>query len=187
MLNHLVTPEYKLFIQKKVFCGPACLQMILDRHGIRVDQEQLAYDVGLRITAGDEDKYSFPFSQLPEDDERIGLVLADFEGEQLQTVLRKYQLRSQTHLIGSIKDPERFLCRNIQEDNDVIANFWVDNGKHYGHFVLVSGYNNQTKEVNILDPLYDVKNRYGLSLDTLVKGMSSQWTGRERGFAVIGD
>ena len=187
MSDYLVTPAYKVLFQKKSLCGPACLQMVLFRRGEGelVDQEQLAYDAGLRIATGDEDKYSLPFASLPTDDGRMGMILPDFDGEQVQTLLARYNLKSKAHPINSIDDVESFLTTNIQKDNELLANFWVDNGREHGHFVLVSGYNDNGKIVGIVDPLFDVQNHYGMPLDKLVEGMSSKWTGRERGFVVI--
>lgn len=188
MENYKVQSQYKLLIQKKSFCGPACIQMALFRRGIWADQEQLAYDIGLRITEGDEDKYSFSFETLPEGDERIGIMLNEFDNKKLKAVLKKHKLKSEVCPISSINDTSKFLIKNITENNDVIANLWLKfPDGDCGHFTLVSEYNSETEEVTLCDPLYNVKNRWSIDLKDLVESMSSKWTGTERGFAVIKD
>gem|GEM_PF-2773685 len=44
-MKYFVNPPYKHLTQMKSLCGATSLQMILMRHGIRKDQEQLALDM----------------------------------------------------------------------------------------------------------------------------------------------
>jgi hypothetical protein len=66
--------------QEKNLCGPTCLQMVLFRKGVWVDQEALAARIGLRIDENDRDLYNFPLKAAPSDDlSCLGIKLTDHD------------------------------------------------------------------------------------------------------------
>jgi len=182
-----IQPKYKHLTQKKNFCGIACVQMILFRRDFWVDQELLAYKLGAKIDEKDRDLYRFSFKELPSDNPDIGIRIMDFKKKKVKNFFQKYKLRVEVHLISEIDNVENFIIMNLKNNNDVIINFWWKPIKDidFGHHVLLSGFDTKSKIVTACDPSPQNKSFWKVELNKLIKGMSSKWTGYERGFIVI--
>jgi hypothetical protein len=182
-----VKPGYRHLVQKRNFCGPACIQMALFRKGKWVDQETLAYDLGVKVDEKDKGIYTLPFKTLKSNDPRIGIVIADFRNERIIKDLRKCGIVPEVFLISEIESPEDFLEGKIKEGNDIIVNFWWKpiNGIEFGHFVLLSEYDTDRKELTVCDPNPGGRSFWKVGLDKILEGMSPEFTGKERGFVII--
>lgn len=181
-----VNPPYKHFLQKRQFCGPACIQMILFRRGFKIDQERLAYNLGVLVDKKDSKHYYLKFKTAPTGDSRIGIMLKDFGKPRVKKVLGKYGLKVKVFKLSKIKNVGKFLADNIKSNKDVIMNFWwkpID-GTEWGHHVLLSKFYTKKRVVTVCDPGEKTKS-WSIKLDKLIEGMSSKFDGNERGFAVI--
>jgi len=182
-----INPPYKHLTQRKDFCGPACVQMVLLRRGIQVDQEATACEIGTRIDERDKNLYHLPLETLPAGDHRVGTWLGDFAKEKAQGFFKKHGLAVEVRRIGEIENPGAFIAENIDDDNDMILNFWWKpiNDQEWGHFVLLSGFDPETGMVTLCDPSYMQKSFWDIRLDKIVEAMDKKWTTTERGFAVV--
>lgn len=182
-----INPPYKHLVQKKNLCGSACIQMILFRHGVWIEQEELAYKLGTKINGKDADLYLMPFRKASDGSSKIGMKLKDFNKPKIKNALKKYRFNIGIHRISTVKSPEKFFIKNLKENNDVIINFWWKpiNGVDFGHYVLLSEFNTVTKKIKVCDPGQNKRSFWEVRLDKLVKGMNKKFDGNERGFLVV--
>lgn len=179
--------KYKHLVQKKNFCGPTCIQMVLFRRGIWLEQERIASDLGVCIDENDKNLYENDFKAFASDNERVGILLVDFLDESRKKILNEYGLDSEVVLVSQIKDVGKFLSEKLQEDTDIIANFWLKpiKGENFGHFVLIEDYDSEKKKVKLCDPNFESISRWECELSRMVEGMSKKWTGTERGLLLL--
>ena len=182
-----IKPGYRHLVQKRNFCGPACIQMALFRRGRWVDQEALAHDLGVKVDEKDKGLYTLPFRALKSNDPGIGIVIADFRSESIIKNLRKHGIAPEVLLISEIESPEDFLEGKMKEGDDIIVNFWWKpiNGIEFGHFVLLSEYDTDRKELTVCDPGPGSRSFWKVGLGRIVECMGPEFTGRERGFVII--
>ena len=175
---------YKHLSQKKNFCGPACVQMVLFKRDSWLDQEEIAHALDVHIAKEDQHLYTLPF-KLATKEEQLGVDILDFNKQDVKDFFKRFNLTCEAHLISNIKNAAEFITTNLKQCNDVMANFWwiPIKDKDFGHFVLITELKNDI--VTICDPSYEQKSVWKCELSKLVKGMSSEWTGKERGFVVI--
>ncbi|MFC1741167.1 C39 family peptidase [Nanoarchaeota archaeon] len=188
MVSTVEGQRYHSIKQKKNLCGPTCLQMILFRWGVWMDQEALAARIGLRIDEDDRQLYMLPLETAPKDNlSMLGIKLTEFNDSKAKEALEDHSMMPQVHLIRDIDNPHQFLIDNLDADHDIMANFWWGpiNGKQNGHYVLVCSYDPETKEVTICDPSTEEKNYQKYDLQKLVDAMHPRWNGEERGFLVV--
>ena len=186
-MNHIQKPRYKHLLQKKSFCSATCVQMALLRRNVWVDQELLAQEIGIRISEEDAPLYVKKFDTLPKDDENIGFRLEEFEEKRTKEVLKTLYLKPKVHKYSEVENVEEFLIGHIDHGRDVILNIWWEplTKRKHGHFVLVSEYDDEKKELLVCDPHYASKNEWTMSLEDLKESMDKKWDGNERGFAVL--
>ncbi len=181
----LLSP-YKHLVQKPCFCGPACIQMILFRRGIWVEQEKIGQKCGAKILPKDSKKFSRKILTT-RNSKGTGIWLTEFAKPKIVKFLKKYKLKPKVFLVGELENPVELIEKNLRNNNDIIANFWWKpiNDVDYGHFVLVSEFDEKTKTLTICDPWYASKSFWKIKLSKLLKGMTKEFDGRERGFVVV--
>lgn len=182
-----IKPGYKHLIQKRNFCGPACLQMILLRRGIWYEQEPLSYKLDAKIDRKEKDMYLLPFKKMPSGDSRIGLKIKEFNGKTIKNFLKKFDLEAEVYLISQIKNLSGFIVKNIKEKNDIMINYWVKilSGKDSGHYVLLSEFDRKNNILTVCDPSPTGRAFWKVGLGKIKRAMSSKWDGNERGFVII--
>lgn len=177
--------NYKHLVEKPNLCGPACIQMILLRRGVWMDQEEIAKEVDTKVSKKDLDKYKIKLKTTA-DKNKLGVSLKDFKNKEIKQFFKKNNLEANVFSISEIKNIKEFIEDNLKKGNDVIANFWMkhfDKKKNWGHFSLISYLNGNT--VTIIDPEPTNKSEWKTQITELTKAMSKQFDGRERGFIVI--
>lgn len=184
-----ISPHYKRLIQMKIFCGPACVQMILFRRGIWIEQELLAYKISAKIDKKGKNLYVLPFKKLPSSDSRSGLEnIKHFKKIKVKNFFEKYNLKVEVYPISKIEFIDDFIIKNLKNNNDIIVNFWwkpLIKNKNWGHYVLISEFDTKTKMMTVCDPSYNSKGFWKIKLNKIIKGMTTQFDGNERGFVVI--
>ncbi len=162
--------------------------MILFRRGFKVDQEQLAYMLGTFVDEKDKKHYSLKFKTAKTGDSRIGIILKDFGKPKVKRILAKYRLKVKVFRISQIKNLDKLLKNNIKFNKDTIINFWwkpID-GTDWGHHVLLQKFDTKKRRITVCDPGSRKNKTWPISLKKLVKCMSPEFDGNERGFVVIG-
>jgi hypothetical protein len=182
-----VSPTYKPLVQKPNFCAPVCLQMVLFRRGVWENQEDLAFDLGVRIKNENRHKYSRPFQAVEAAHPDLGLNLEEWESKRVKLVLERLGLCAEVFPLEKVRDIEKFIEENWKHDRDIMINFTflpIDNRRIF-HYVLIVGYDTETKNVVVCDPYPDNKSVWEMPLMTMQRSMSDEWDGRERGFVVF--
>jgi hypothetical protein len=177
-----IDPPYKHLTQKSSFCGPASLQMVLFRRGIWVEQEELAKKLGTRIRNKNQDKYLLDFEI---NDNDAGLNLLEFN--QFGSILKEYGLKAEVILHSKIEDLRKLIENNLENGNDIMVNLHrgiYDPQKNWGHFCLVNSIEND--QIEICDPSYEEKSYWKTSIKELMKAMSKEVDGKERGLVMLG-
>ncbi len=189
MMIYKQAPSYERLIQMQSCCWPTCIQMILFRHWIRIDQEQLAYDLWLVIEENNKPYYTLPFKVVPQWDLTHWLKFSRFEGEQIRGVLESFWFKSIVVYYSQFWDFERLIIENISKNNDIIVNFrveWInDNGKPRWHFVVLSSYDSVNRIVTVCDPTSKSPKYREVEVDKLKESMSSKRNWEERWIIII--
>ena len=178
---------YKHLLQKPSMCGPACIQMVLLRKGMWMDQEEIAEKVNARIFADQKDFFSKKL-RITKDDIEVGIRLREFGEERIRNFFKnlKPSLKTEIFQVSEIKEVKDFIKENLNKNNDIIANIhmrYFDKKRKFGHFVLVSEIKGD--RVTLCDPSPNSQNLWITTIDKLVKSMSKKIDGLERGFAII--
>lgn len=177
---------YKHLVQKLSLCGPTCLQMVLFRRGIWIEQEQIAKEIGVKVPESASKTYH---TQLPigQNLDELGISLIDFKSQKIHDFFAKHQipLRATVYFTGEISDPADFITKHLQAGHDIMVNFWMGYFKddQKGHYGLISGLNGDT--VTICDPWLENKSFWETDLQVLIKTMTKEFDGEERGFVVF--
>lgn len=176
---------YKHLVEKPNLCGSACIQMILLRRGMWIDQEQIAKSVDTKIPKKDLDKYKIKL-KTTENKDKFGISFKDFKGKRIKNFLAKQNLKTRIFYISEIKDVKLFVEDNLIKGSDIIANFYMrhfDKSKDWGHFSLIASVKNNN--LTIVDPEPSNKSEWQTGINKLSQAMGEQFDGRERGFIVI--
>lgn len=182
-----VDPPYKHLVQKKAFCGPTCIQMILFRRGIWTDQEELAYRMGVKIYEEQKDFYEHQFPVVEKGSPEYGMAIKDFESKEVLNVFKDFGLTAEVFLIREIDDVKEFIIEKIEDGCDVMTCFRFDpiDGREIGHYALVSEFDEKSDTVTLCDPYFECKRFWDVKLEKLKEAMSPKWDEIERGFVVV--
>ncbi|MDP3734528.1 MAG: C39 family peptidase [Nanoarchaeota archaeon] len=123
--------------QKQLYCGLACMSMVLQYHRRPFSQDTLASVV--------KDIYGYDVSDTQRDDPGI-------EYWQLATIPAMMGCKVQTVYNLTFED----ITQNIETDHPLIARHgWGDQGPmNAAHFVVLRGYDQEQKTVMFHDPYY---------------------------------
>ncbi len=185
-----IKPPYKHIVQKPSFCGPCCVQMILFRQGMWVDQEKMASELDAGISRERKNIYMLKYKIVKDKKSvRLGVSLKDM-GKRLNTLFRKHKLklRSEIFHASQITNPKEFIADNMRSGNDMIIDFWLRQKspeKGVGHYVLISEIDTKNNKITVCDPDYDSKAFWKIDIDEMMRLMDKSWDGNERGMVVI--
>ncbi len=175
--------NYKHLVQKPSFCGPTSLQMILFRRGFWVDQEELAKKLKAKIRSKNKDKYVHDFEI---DNKDAGIPLENFS--EIGGTLEECGLKAKVIFFDDIENLKELITENLSQGNDIIINFHrghYDPKKNWGHFALISAI--EDEQVEICDPSYEDKSYWKTSIEELMRAMSDEIDGKERGIVIISE
>ena len=175
--------NYRHLIQKASFCGPASLQMVLFKRGLWVDQEELAEKMKAKIRSKNKDKYTLKFEI---DNKDAGVPLEKFAD--IHNILDECNLKAKVIFCDEIENVKQLITENLEKGNDIIINFHrgqYNPKKNWGHFALISAIEND--EIEICDPSYDDKSYWKTSVEDLMRAMSDEIDGKQRGLVIISE
>lgn len=161
--------------------------MVLLRKGIWMDQEDIARKVNARIFADAKNSFSTKL-KITKDDTEVGIYLREFREGRIKSLLKNLRpsLKTEVFLVSEIKDIKAFIKKNLNKNNDIIANIhmsYFDKKSRFGHFVLVSEI--EENEVTLCDPSPKSQSFWMTTVNKLVISMGEEFDGLERGFVVI--
>lgn len=179
--------RYKHLVEKPSLCGPTCVQMMLLRRGVFIDQEQIAKELGAKILPGEQSSFSIKL-ELAKNPKDAGISLGEFSETKIKNFFTKHKvpLLSEVFYIRKVKDVKRFIKENLTKGNDIMANFhmrYFDKKKNWGHFNLIEAINANT--ITFCDPWPENKSFWKTSIKGLVASMDKKIDGKERGFVVF--
>lgn len=176
--------KYKHLTQKWDFCGATCLQMILFRHDIWQEQEDIAFTIETHIKPEHTNRFSHPFPAW-----NPWLRIMNFKGEIIQNYLSHFGFLATVYKYSDFKssDFEEKVIESLRNDGDMMIAFHrgeIDPEKNHGHYVLLSEYNSDTKIITVCDPTPKTKNFWEVNIEVMYNHMSAQ-RDRERGIVII--
>lgn len=191
-MEHMARPEHIPLTQRKNFCGPTCIQMILARRGfIYSDQEKLAFELGVSIDKKDKTLYRFPFKALSEKDPEVGFKRQHFTSERTKEFFGRFNLDSNFYPINEIEDLKEFIIENFKKNNDIILNFhWrgfdKKAGLYDGHYVLASKYDDESGIITVCDPSPKQAIFWKAPLAQFEEAMKPKWGDKQlRGVVIV--
>jgi hypothetical protein len=187
-----IEPKYKHLVQKPQFCFPTIVSMVCLRKGYWLDQEDIAKDLGIKVTKKVSKSFNYKF-EIAKNILEAGYDVGSIDVKKLNTIFKKHKIPiiAEFKKISEINDVDEFILENIKNNNDLGMLFlWKAFGKKvdYGHYVLVLSYNSKTKIVEVCDPASEgTKSFWSSKISKFMSGMSSKWDGKERGFIIFKD
>ena len=186
---YTLTPPYKHLSQMKSSCWPTSIQMVLFRHWIRVEQEQLSYDLWLVIEEKNKPYYTLPFKVVPDWDPTHWLKFYHFEQEQIINVLKWFWFKPIVIYYSNFWDFEKVIIENLSKNNDIVINFkreWIShNDTTWWHVSLISSYDSEKKIITVCDPSTRAPNYWQIDINELKESMSDKRDKRERWIVIF--
>ncbi len=194
----ILNKDYKHLVQKPLLCFPTCVAMVALRRGVWIDQEQLAFLLGIKVTAEFKDAYALQFPTTAVilesgydvrsiDEAHVNQVLEDLEVPVL----------AQFFPISQIAAPHAFVIEHIEAGHDIMPLYaWCGfkseltffaGQERFAHFVLVSSFDTETETMQVSDPYGNNPSLWEETLDTFTEAMRPEWDGHERGFFIFSD
>lgn len=188
-MQYTITPAYKHLTQKGDFCSATCMQMIFLRHGLRIDQEWLAYNLWVVIKEKDVDRFSLPFPIAEKSKQNAGLRIKHFAGERIRVYLEAlwYDARVIMYEEMTLDECEQHFITSIQSNTDCMIGFYrwpLDPSKTRWHYVLLAWYDTDTRLVTVCDPTPKTQDYRTISIQQLRECMSDK-RDRARGIGII--
>jgi len=172
-------PAYVPFTQQPYCCVPAVIQMIFYRRSIPLmSQEDIGWEVGLIVP--EKSKHQFKRVRTePKPPAGYGtqVHIMDFS---MNKFFKKYNIPLQETLCGveDIKNMSKFIIKNLEKENDLIACFY-DKERDYGHVCLIESCDTETENVTLVDPEQNRPKRRSIALSELASAMKAH--GKEKG------
>lgn len=184
------SPQYKPLVQMKYCCAACSILWILHRRGYWVDQEIIAKEIGIKIPKKFQKLFRVKMKTTRKRSEYGAPRLIAKDSHLVNRFLKKYKipLKMTPFKISKIKDPKKFIIDNLKKGNDLMLSFhWRGLGKrwNWGHVCVLAEFDTARNIVTIGDPAYNMPKFWKINLHKLVRAMSSEWDGRERGFYVF--
>jgi len=194
-MQKVVIPKdsrYIPFVQQKSCCVPACISMIMYRHGIPlISQELLGYHLGLTIKRENQKLF---WNARTDKRPPAGWGTQMYQERYNPNVVfpkLKIPLKVTFHsdnLYGD-KNFKKFMSDLVKEDSDVIACYdygkLSGTNKRGGHVCLVDRVNLKKNEVRLIDPSPKEPKWRIVKIDKLKKAMEFHGGNRSGGFWVF--
>lgn len=179
---------YKHLVQKKDLCGPTCLQMVLFRRGVWMDQEELAHLLRTKILFQVKDIYLQPFEAVDPEHPELGLDPKNFQAPLVLNLLKEHGLLSELYFPTEVKDLRKIIFNSLSSGHDVIVNIKLTcffPNRFTGHYVLICEYDEEKDIVTLLDPDFQNKKSWSCTVEQLIDSMGDHWDGKQRGIVVV--
>lgn len=166
--------------------------MVCLRKGYWLDQEDIAKELNIKITKDVSKSFNYKF-RITKNILEAGYDVQNINIKKLDNIFKKYKIPITTEFkkISEIKNIDKFIINNIKKNNDLSMLFlWKAFGHKvsYGHYVLISSYNINTKIVEVCDPAFGkMKSFWSSEISEFIYGMNDKWDGKERGFLIFKD
>jgi len=108
-----IRPQYKHLMEKEDFCGPACVQMILFRRGIWIDQELLAYKLGACVDKKKVDYINAHGTATELNDIAESAAIKSVFGRHAYKILVSSTKSSLGHMLGASAAVELIVCVKV--------------------------------------------------------------------------
>ena len=192
-MNHRANPPYRPFSQLPYCCVPATLQWILYRHGFDIlDQESIGAELGLRLPT--KGKKLFKNRQI------IFLDKAPKSGFGTQIERKKYSIQrffskngialeiSKLIVPRTKRELKKIIHEHLIKNHDVILRFnnrifKKDGEKSYGHFSVITEFDERSERVKIGDP--ELPHFKTVLLDQVLFSISDKIDGIPRGLYIV--
>lgn len=181
-----ILPSYKHIFQKQDLCGPASLEMILIRRGIKgINQEKIAKELDTRIQPSSV-KYILTLLRISK--KFPGIDLIEFKKRKIKDFFKEYNipLHAEVFFLRDIQNLTTFIKNQIHKNNDLMINFHTklfNKGTDFGHFALISEIKNNM--LTICDPEKLHGKFWKTNIEELIKSMEETIDGKERGLVVF--
>ena len=183
-------PKYIPLVQKPSCCNVTCLQMILYRRGFGLfDQQELAKYFKIKISKKETAFFNVKFKTYTSVNEDGGLRTIDSE-----KIINKFFKESKISLVAhsvkysKINDLKEFILENIKNNNDLWLEYKMNKihkeKSMHDNVVESIKINKKRTFVTVVDPYWEYKPRYEISIKDLSDSISKKY-GRETGFIVI--
>ena len=180
--------KYEPLVQKPQLCFPTILSMIALRRNYSLSQEEIAKKLNIKVTKEAIKQIKAKINITP-DSLDAGYDIQHINLAKLNKFLEKISMKAEFKKASEIKNIDNFIEKNIEDDNDVAMLFlWKAFGYKvdFAHYVLISSYNKDTKQVEVSDPgIRDNKKVWKAKIDEFLLGMDKKWDGKERGFFIF--
>ena len=180
--------EYKYsLIQKKSLCGAACLQTILFRKGIWIDQETLAKKLKINILEKYKHAYSIKFPTVKKENSLLGIDLKNFSSKSFKTYLKKFNLNSEVHFYEN-ETILNIIISALKSDQDIIVNLKLTTfypESKTGHYVLIKSFDTRKNIISFQDPDFENKSTWKCSAKKFLESLSNKYDGETRGICII--
>lgn len=188
-MKYSITPPHKHLTQMKSLCGATSLQMIFFRHGIRVEQEQLAYDMWSLVKDENLMLYTLPFEHYPTWFKPLWFPYPMRELEKTHELLSSLGFSYETIQHSQINDLSLTLETHIKLHKDIIICFmreWITKrNKNWWHYVLVKEYDSESEIITIIDPSFNTPNTWQASTKEIMDAMSDRFGQYEKWLVIL--
>lgn len=188
-MKYSVNPPYKHLTQIKSLCWATSLQMILYRHGIWREQEQLAFDMGSLVRDENLMVYTLPFEHYPAWSRPLWFPYPmrglDSTSELLST------LGFTHHIIpyDQINNLGTTLITHFEQNHDVMMCFmreWITHrDKTWWHYVLAEWYDSETDMIMIRDPSFNTPSTWQVPASEMMDAMSDRFEQYKKWLVII--
>jgi len=168
-----IRPPYIAMTQQRYCCIPTCIQMILERRGYKLlEQEVIGIDLGLVVAP--EHVHEFANVSTEEKSPAGWGTRINLEKYSLNSFFKKRNiaLTSTYYTLDDIDNPLKFIGMNLTEGNDILTifryNTLYNEGNPYGHGSLIEEIHGTN--VTLVDPSRGLKRKRVL-VDDLVKAI----------------
>ena len=192
-MKNKFSQNYHPFYQLPYCCVPAILQWILHRHNLDIfDQETIGGELGLRLPLKGKDFFINPNIKYLSQEPKTGYgTQIEKKRYSINNFFNKYKIPlriSEMSIMKNESELREFLISHLIKHDDIIIRynnkvFKDADQKSYGHFSVITEFDNGTNEVTIGDP--ELPHFKKMSLDQIIYATSDKIDGIQRGFYIV--
>ena len=192
-MKYILNTNYRAFYQLPYCCVPTTLQWIFYKRGLDImDQEEIGVELGLRIPIKGKYLFKNPNVKFFKKEPKQGFgTQIEKNKYSIEKFFKKRKIPlsfSKLFFFNSEKKLENFIKKNIQEDNDIILRYCKvvtknNEQKKYGHFSLITAYDDVKKLLTIGDPDPPFFRQEHIS--NVILTTSKKIDGTQRGFYIV--